>query len=222
MINAAHEARRLESMMDSGGPGYRYQVYGINSKTGEPIPRRKMIQKLDAFGGLVPRVMAGLNVVDIGCNNGFFTFLSAYRGAVAHGIDSTASRIRFCERVKRLMPEAVRESAIFRHADALEWLGTNEIGSTNIVFLCSVYHHLLKATGDHWDVLKPVKDVLAPLGYVIYEGPTDERDEIVRRLGVRFREQEFLEAAGDLFHVEHIGPAIHQPTRQVYKFTRVA
>jgi hypothetical protein len=66
-----------------------------------------------------------------------------------------------------------------------------------------------------------------PGGVVLWEGPVDDTDSVVRRNvsdanRPGYSRAALLAAAAPWFAAERIGPALHEPTREVWRFTRVA
>jgi tRNA (mo5U34)-methyltransferase len=82
----------------------------------------------------VPQDLTGKRVLDIGCADGYFTYLCESRGAEVTSIDLWPRRGYF-------LAHELRESkAEFRHMSVYD-LDPAEIGLFDVVFFCGVYYH---------------------------------------------------------------------------------
>ena len=100
-------------------------------ETGDAEERKLEMMRL-------PADLSGKTVLDIGCNEGFFSFDAERRGAKkVVAIDkSSDARDKF-----HLIKELMHSKVEFRFADLLE-LNPDELGKFDIVFFLSVFHHL--------------------------------------------------------------------------------
>jgi hypothetical protein len=88
-----------------------------------------------------------------------------------------------------------------------------------------VYHHVYEACGgDHKPIFFWLRRQCADLATVIWEGPVDLSDPVVR-LNVSPENQNgytldaIRAAAQRYFMIEELGPAVHEPTRWAFKMT---
>lgn len=171
--------------------------------------------------------MLGKNVLDVGCDFGFWTFLAASKGASqVLGLDRNrdvrgVGRVDLVEMNRRRATDEGRDNVRFEEINlGKQW---REFGQFDIVLCLSVYHHIYEGSGgDH----APIWFWLSRhcVGQVLWEGPVDDSDPVVRanvsdayRPG--YNREAILEAASRHFEAEYIGPALHEPTRQVWRFT---
>lgn len=166
----------------------------------------------------------GKRVIDCGTDHGYWAFLAAEMGAVdvlgldrnrkVHGVETDLIRLN--------TEEAKARGSIARFERVnlgKEW---REFGRFDVALVLSVYHHIFEACGDH----RPIWFWLARhTEEVIWEGPVDDSDPVVRanvsdqnRPGYRL--DAILGAAARYFYAEKIGPALHEPTREVWRFRR--
>lgn len=91
----------------------------------------------------------------------------------------------------------------------------------DVVLALSVYHHIYPAVRDHRPIWTWLARQVAADGVLLWEGPVDARDSAVRmHLGAaagEFNREAILAAAGRWFNVEHVGPALHRPHREVWR-----
>jgi hypothetical protein len=90
----------------------------------------------------------------------------------------------------------------------------------------SLYHHCYaSAGGDHNAIWYWLSRRVKQGGVVLWENPVDTRDPVVR-MNVSpgyqgsYTRESILEAANRYFDYEYVGPALHEKTREVYRFTR--
>jgi SAM-dependent methyltransferase len=168
----------------------------------------------------------GKSVLDVGCDMAFWSFLAADRGAAqVTGIDrGRLVRGHQVNLIEVNQFEAERRNSggtvSFHHLNlGRQW---HQFGRFDIVFLFSLYHHVYAACGDH----KPIWFWLHrhTKGQLLWEGPVDDGDPVVRanvpaHLVAKYTKGEILAAAEPYFAAEYIGPALHEPTREVWRFT---
>lgn len=172
---------------------------------------------------------AGRRVLDIGTDHGFFAFLAAERGS-SHvlGIDRNRE-VRGQGRVDlyaRNTAEAeargVGDKVFFAEMNVgRQW---HEAGRFDVVLLMSVYHHIFEQCGSHDAVWYWLWRHCAPNAELIFEGPLDDSDPVVRanvgddkRDG--FTREAITVAMSRFFEARLVGPALHEPTRWVWHLT---
>lgn len=209
-------------------PQSDYQIYNISSEGFVEAVGDRMAQKLDAIP--IPEDLTGKAVLDVGCDFGFWSFLAANRGA-AHVLGLDRNRpvkghgqydlISGNRRVAAAMPALM--SCSFESIDiGKEW---QEFGSFDLIFLFSLYHHIYENCGDHQAIFFWLFRHCVPGGVVLWENPVNCQD-IVAKMNISKDKQDgytlenIIKAAAMYFDVDYIGPAIHEPHRRVYKFTR--
>lgn len=172
--------------------------------------------------------MLGRRVLDVGCDAGFFSFLAAERGASeVVGLDRNrhVKGVGYVDLValnrKRAEDEGHR-NVRFEHIDVgKQW---HEFGQFDVVFLFSLYHHIYEcAGGDHRPIWFWLWRHCSSNAVVIWENPIDCSDPVVRaNVSVshqaNFTREALLRAAAEYFEAEFIGPALHEPTREVWVF----
>jgi 2-polyprenyl-3-methyl-5-hydroxy-6-metoxy-1,4-benzoquinol methylase len=176
--------------------------------------------------------LAGKRVLDVGCDHGWWCFLAAEQGASAVlGLD------RNREVRGRGLQNLVAQNTAIAGADpryrvcAFERIDLgrqwHNFGDDwfDMVLVMSVYHHVFASCGDHAAIWFWLARHCSPAGDVIFEGPVDDSDPVVRanvpyahRVG--FTREAILAAAGVYFEPELVGPALHEPTREVWRFRR--
>jgi len=185
--------------------------------------RGRMLTKLKAFGELLPN-FKGLSVLDIGCDYGFWCFLAAQQDASkVFGIDRNRNNIDLIYLNRQITiqwPLLYGQCRFRKHDLGKEW---PDLGKFDFVFMCSVYHHVYAACGDHniiWDWLADCVE-----GILLWEGPVDLKDPVSRKhippkYQSKYVSAAIYESASRHFYLEHTCPALHEPTRLVYKFRR--
>lgn len=174
--------------------------------------------------------LAGKRVLDIGCDHGYWSFLAAELGAASVlGIDRNRD-VRGVGPVNLVAQnEAIaRADARYRicHFRRLE-LGRqwHDFSPGDVVLMFSVYHHVFENCGDHASIWYWLHRHCEPGAELLWEGPVDDSDPVVRanvtfENRARYTREQILAAARDLFEAEPIGPALHVPTREVWRFRR--
>ncbi len=189
--------------------------------TGDYQTERRMALKRQAIP--LPG-FAGKRVLDVGTDHGYWAFLAAEMGARdVLGLDRNR-KVQGVETdlIRLNADEAKRRGSVARFERinlGKEW---REFGQFDVAFVLSVYHHIFEACGDH----RPIWFWLARhTEEVIWEGPIDDSDPVVRanvsdqnRKGYTL--DAILGAAARYFYAEKIGPALHEPTREVWRFRR--
>lgn len=83
----------------------------------------------------IPQDLSGKRVLDIGCADGYFTFLAEKRGATVVSIDAWPRRGFFFAR------ELLNSTAEFHHMNIYD-ISPESLGIFDIVFFFGVYYHL--------------------------------------------------------------------------------
>jgi 2-polyprenyl-3-methyl-5-hydroxy-6-metoxy-1,4-benzoquinol methylase len=169
--------------------------------------------------------MMGKQVLDVGCDMAHWSFLAASKGATrVLGLDRNRE-VRGVGHVNLVELNRIRAANEGRDNVAFEEINLGkqwrEFGAFDIVFCLSVYHHIFNQCGDHAAVWYWLSRHC--VGQLIWEGPVDDSDPVVCanvsdvNRGAYSRE-EIIRAASLYFDAEHIGPALHEPTREVWRF----
>jgi SAM-dependent methyltransferase len=190
--------------------------------TGDYQTEKRMALKMQAIP--LPD-FKGKSVLDIGTDHGYWTFLAAEQGAkrvlgldrnrVVQGVETDLILLNREERNRRRLSQVVA----FEHINlGKQW---HEYLRFDIALCFSVYHHWYECCGDHaaiWFWLSRCTQT------VLWEGPTGDNDPVVRaniseahRPG--YTRDAIIAAASKHYHAEFIGPALHEPTREVWRFT---
>ena len=196
---------------------------------GDYQTEKRMKQKREAIP--LPD-LKGKRVLDIGCDHGYWCQLASTLGA-SHvvGVDRgrfvrgaggeghhTGRHVRLAEQNNQ---QGWPNCKFVEHNLGKEW---PMLGRFDVVFCFSVYHHWYPMARDHdacWDWLH---QHTAPAGMILWEGPTDTKDPIIRQrlreenLSVNTFTREIITTAAEhYFKIEIVGPAIHRPHREVWR-----
>lgn len=167
----------------------------------------------------------GKTVLDVGTDHGFFAFRAAEQGASdVLGLDrNRAVKGEQVDLIALNRARAAREGhgVRFEHINVgKQW---HLFGRFDVLLVMSVYHHLYEQCGDHRPIWFWLWSQCKVAGEVLFEGPLDDSDPVVRanvsdvnRSG--YTKEEILAAAAGYFDAEYVGPALHEPTRQVWRF----
>jgi SAM-dependent methyltransferase len=162
--------------------------------------------------------LAGKTVLDVGCDHGHWCWLAAERGAKevfgldrgrkVNGIITNLAKRNVTIAAERQLP------CFFDQIDlGRQW---KQYGAFDVVFCFSMYHHVYENCRDHeaiWHWLWR-----HTYGELLWENPTGIEDPVVRmNVKHRYVREEILAAAERYFDVELIGPAMHVPTREVWR-----
>lgn len=168
---------------------------------------------------------SGRTVLDVGTDHGFFAFRAAEQGASdVLGLDRNRMvKGTQVDLIATNTVEAARRGlrVRFEHINiGKQW---KLFGRFDVILVMSVYHHLYENCGDHRPIWFWLWSQCKAAGEVLWEGPLDDSDPVVRanvsdanRVG--YTKEAILAAASCFFAAEHIGPALHEPTRQVWRF----
>jgi len=126
-----------KSLIDSINSHKWYQTIPLSDglstpgETGDAEERKLQMMRL-------PQDLSGKTVLDIGCNEGFFSFDAERRRAKrVVAIDKSSEAREKFQLIKQLLNSQVE----FLYADLLE-LAPDQLGKFDIVFFLSVFHHL--------------------------------------------------------------------------------
>jgi SAM-dependent methyltransferase len=180
-------------------------------------PGQRMRDKLEAIP--LPDV-EGLDVLDIGCDMGFWSFLCADRGARVIGLDRGRPVKGEPTDLIEMNNAVGNPNCTFYPINVGEQWRT--YGRFDVVLLFSLYHHIYAQVEDHapiWFWLW-----LQTKGDLIWENPISSLDRVVQinvpaHLQAGYNQESILAAASQYFDAELIGPARHEPHRLVYRFT---
>jgi len=188
---------------------------------GDYQTEKRMKQKLQAIP--LPN-LKGKRVLDIGCDHGFWCHHASTLGAsYVLGVD----RGRFVRGAGHVHLAEQNNAQGWPNCEFVEYnLGEvwPILGVFNVVFCFSTYHHWYPIARSHDKVWKWLRQHTAPYGMVLWEGPPDTKDPIIRQrlkeenLGTETFTRELITAAAEkYFEIEIVGPAIHRPHREVWK-----
>lgn len=192
--------------------------------SGDYQTARRMALKAQA---LPPLDFSGKDVLDVGCDHGFWSFTAARAGArCVVGLDR-GRMVRgqgFVDLVAQNKATAAADPALqgcdFRRIDlGKQW---HSFGWFDLILVMSVYHHVYQQCANHHAIWFWLHHHCNMEGEVIFEGPTDDSDPVVRANveaanQAQFNADAILAAAQEYFEVEYHGPALHEPTRSVYR-----
>jgi CTP-dependent riboflavin kinase/uncharacterized Rossmann fold enzyme len=153
--------------------------------------------------------LKGKSVLDVGCDERFWCDLAKERGASVVGIDRGRT---------------TKDGRTIQMADHVMNLGKQWhcLGQFDVAFMFSLYHHVFQNARDHRPIWYWLW--LHTRGQLLWENPLTAEDAVVQKnvdleLHPAYTEAQILSEARKWFHVEHIGPALHEKTREVYRFT---
>lgn len=168
------------------------------------------------------------HVLDIGCDFGFWTILASNlgakhvvgldRGRPVNGthVDLIALNREFISAYPML------KNCFFEGINiGKQW---KEWGHFDVIFLFSLYHHIFENCGDHRMIWFWLWRHMAKGGELLWENPIDTTDgvsygNISKDKHPFYTKELILGAAAEYFKIDYIGPARHEPTRHVYRFT---
>ena len=102
----------------------------------------------------------------------------------------------------------------------------HDLGQFDVVLCLSMYHHAYQsAGGDHRPIWYWLWRQTKPGGMVLWEGPLENSDPVVKKdvaseYHQHYNESALLIAAARRFWVQFIGPALHTETRSVYRMSQ--
>lgn len=204
-----------------------YQQYDLVDGRVTNIGER-MLKKMSAIP--LPDLRKS-SVLDIGCDGGFWCWLSKQAGASkVLGLDRNRPVNGVHTDLIAANRETVKqhkwlEGCEFEQIDlGRQW---RDFGKFDFAFMMSMYHHFYQnAGGDHFPIWYWLSRHINPGGMVLWEGPLATDDPVVQRNVMpeyhgEYRPERILGAASVYFEFMRIGPAIHEPTREIYAFRPV-
>lgn len=170
--------------------------------------------------------LTGKKVLDVGTDFGSWAFLAESRGASEVVALDRNREIRGQGKVDLIAmnrAKAKEQGSIckFHHIDlGKQW---HHFGRFHVIFLFSVYHHIFENCGSHQSAWLWLAQHCRSDGELFFEGPVDDTDPVVQmNVSAENRQvftfEEIKSAALEYFYCEHIGPALHEPTRIVLRF----
>lgn len=186
---------------------------------------KRLAAKLAAIP--LPDDLTGLRVLDVGTDFGAFAYLAEERGAadvlgLDRGRDVRGQGQVDLVAMNRAVANQRGSKCRFERVNlGKQWL---QFGRFDVVLVCSMYHHVFEQCRDHNAIWYWLYQHCANGAQVIFEGPVDDADPVVRAnvspecIG-DFTRDKILDAASAWFEPEYIGPALHEPTREVWRFT---
>lgn len=205
-----------------------YQQFGFDKDGIIATVGERMSKKLAAFGHILADHFHAREVLDVGCDMGFWSFMASQLSAKrVVGIDRNRD-VRTHGQVDLVQLNRDAASAFpmhnkcefYRHECGRQW---HEFGRFDTVMMFSLYHHIYEAAGgDHAPIWYWLRRHVKNTGIVLWENPIN-LDDVVSNHAVRtnrdgYRLDRILEAASPYFDAEHIGHAGHEPHRHVFRF----
>ncbi|MBN9366916.1 MAG: methyltransferase domain-containing protein [Comamonadaceae bacterium] len=99
---------------------------------------------VDAYDALERLLGRPLNVLDLGCAQGYFSLALAQRGAKVHGVDYLDKNISLCQALAQENPQLRASFATGRVEEIIEQLSC---GQYDLVLGLSVFHHIIYEKG---------------------------------------------------------------------------
>lgn len=189
---------------------------------GEYQTKERMEKKLKAIP--LPD-LTGKSVLDIGCDHGFWSWHSAKAGSSkVVGLDRNrkVKGVGLVDLIERNNSKARSEGLpceFFNINLGQQWLN---FGKFDVIYLFSLYHHIFEQCADHSSIWFWLYRHCHSDSELLWENPTSVDDTVVRRNVSsgnhdQYNSKAIIAAASCYFEVEYIGPAIHEPTREVWR-----
>lgn len=170
--------------------------------------------------------LTGKRVLDIGCDHGFWTFLSAEKAkkvvALDRGRPVQGEYVDLVAKNAKTAADHNIQNVEFRYMNfGKQW---HDQGKYDVIYLFSLYHHIYQNTGgDHDSIWFWLSRQIEEDGELLWENPYSAEDSVVERnvdsrYWGNYSLQNILKAAAKYFTYEYIGEALHEPTRKVYRF----
>ena len=203
-----------------------YQKFELDADGFVSAPGDRMKAKLKAIP--LPD-LAGKSVLDVGCDFGFWSFLAANKGASAVvGIDRNRPVNGEAVDLIKLNSQVAERFPALENCDFQNWnIGKQwpDIGRFDVVFMFSLYHHIFENCGDHASIWFWLWTQCADGGVVLWENPVSMEDGVAKAHISDDKKNLYtlynIQVAADpYFTAEYIGPALHEPHRQVWRFKK--
>lgn len=171
--------------------------------------------------------LKGKFVLDCGTDFGAWAFLAAELGAKhVLGVDRNREvrGVGLVDLIAMNNAKALNQGITacqFRQMElGRQW---EDLGAFDLVLVFSMYHHWFEQCGDHKAIWYWLSRQVLPAGEILFEGPVDDSDPVVRANvsegnRSRFHRDAILAAAERYFFAQYVGPALHEPTREVWRF----
>jgi SAM-dependent methyltransferase len=197
------------------------------SRCGSPRPTGRLLDKIEATTTVQP-FLYGKDVLDIGCDFGYWSFLASSMGANrVVGLDRSRD-VRGVGKVDLVKLNQDTANQFPMHKNCKFYpinLGKQylQYGQFDFVYLMSLYHHIYQCTGgDHLPIWYWLSQHVK--GTLLWENPVDVDDHVSNRnidtkYHANYKKEKILEAASEYFDYEYVGKALHEPNRHVYTFT---
>lgn len=205
-----------------------YQQFDLDAEGRVVAAGARMTAKLEALAatGLATDFVTGKSVLDVGTDHGFFAFMASTAGARSVLALDRNRDVKGRGRVD-LIEQNTALARRFHLHDRVQFRAINlgqqwhEYGQFDVVFAMSVLHHVYANCGDLKSVFYWLARHTIPGGLLIWEGPTDSRDPVVVKdvpshLHAGYTETALAEAVQAHFEIIRRGPALHEPTRQIW------
>lgn len=206
-------------------PDYQFFDFGADGELANIGDRMRL--KLDAIP--IPEDLSGKSVLDVGCDFGFWCYLSANRGASrVLGLDRNRP-VKGYGHADLVAMNTAQAARFPRYKDCefkkinlgKEW---HEYGQFDVVYMFSLYHHIFQNCADHNAIWFWLRQHVADDGALYWENPVNADDVVVKmnlshHLQLEYTEEDILSAAVKYFNYHEVGAAKHEPHRKVYKFT---
>lgn len=166
--------------------------------------------------------LAGKRVLDVGCDMGWWCRRASDLGAAdVLGLDRNRKVRGAMTDLITLNREHAAPRTRFEQIDlGRQW---HVFGRFDVILCLSMYHHWFENCGDHRPIWHWLWRHCSAAAEILWEGPVDDRDPVVRaNVGADkrggYNRAAILEAASWFFAAEYVGPALHEPTREVWRF----
>lgn len=169
--------------------------------------------------------LRGKRVLDIGCDHGYWTAKAAELGASnVVGLDRNRMvRGRKVDLIARNRKTFANVPNVVFHEFELGRQWDEFPRQFDVVFLFSLYHHVFQATGgDHNSIWFWLSRQIDEQGVLLWENPTSALDAVVQKnvdekIRADYDRGVILASARQYFTVEVVGPALHEPYREVWR-----
>ncbi len=166
--------------------------------------------------------------LDIGCDFGAWSWLMADAGAVyVLGLDRNRfvkaenRNVDLVEHCRMYASSTGRSACEFEHVNlGKQW---RRYGKFDLALMLSLYHHVFENVGDHLPIWYWLWQHVAHDGQLLWENPVSNVDPVVQQNvsaanQKNYRLDKIIGAASRYFEAERVGPALHEPTREVWRF----